>query len=124
MARTCLRFHISIFKFIGAVQEKVPNDSHISDFGLEWNGQDMFEISNLTFQIHSCGARKISRLLRLLPYATPRMVTNSRTEATDFSSAAFSSAVSLISIICSTPRAPSFTGTPTYNPLIPYSPSR
>jgi hypothetical protein len=38
---------ISHFKFILAVQEKVPNDSHISDFGAEWNGQDMFEISNL-----------------------------------------------------------------------------
>ncbi len=56
--------------------------------------------------------------------ATPRIVTSSRTEAADFSSAAFSSAVSLISMICSTPRAPSFTGTPTYNPLMPYSPSR
>jgi len=110
MART---FEISNFKFIRAVQEKVSNTSHISDCEAGWNGQGMFEISNLKFQIHSYGAREISRLLRILPYATPRIVTSSRTEATDFSSAALSSAVSLISIICSTPRAPSFTGTPT-----------
>ena len=31
---------------------------------------------------------------------------------------------SLISIICSMPFAPSFTGTPTNNPVTPYSPSR
>ena len=38
---------------------------------------------------------------------------SSFTAAADFLSAASSSAVSLISMICSTPRAPSFTGTPT-----------
>ncbi len=54
----------------------------------------------------------------------PRTVTSSRTEAADLSSAAFSSAVSLISMICSMPRAPSFTGTPTNRPVMPYSPSR
>ena len=54
----------------------------------------------------------------------PRTVTSSRTEAADLSSAAFSSAVSLISMICSIPRAPSFTGTPTNRPVMPYSPSR
>jgi hypothetical protein len=63
MARTCLKSQISNFKFIRAVQEKVPNDSHFSDFGAEWSGQGMFEISNLKFQIHSCGARKGSQRL-------------------------------------------------------------
>lgn len=54
----------------------------------------------------------------------PNTVTSSRTEAEDFCRAAFSSAVNLISTICSTPFAPSFTGTPTKSPLMPYSPSR
>jgi len=46
------------------------------------------------------------------------------TDAADFFSAASSSAVSLIWMICSMPFAPSFTGTPQNSPLIPYSPSR
>ena len=46
------------------------------------------------------------------------------TAAADFFSAASSSAVSLIWMICSTPRAPSLTGTPTNRSLIPYSPCR
>src|SRR5712692_6531889 len=54
----------------------------------------------------------------------PSTETSSRTDAADFCSAAFSSALSLISMIFSMPFAPSFTGTPTNNPLIPYSPSR
>ena len=41
-----------------------------------------------------------------------------------FSSCAFSSGVSLISIICSIPRVPSLQGTPTKRPRRPYSPSR
>jgi hypothetical protein len=44
---------------------------------------------------------------------TPITPTNSLTAAALLSSPAFSSAVSLISIICSIPLAPSFTGTPT-----------
>jgi GNAT superfamily N-acetyltransferase len=52
------------------------------------------------------------------------MATNSFTAAADLLSAACSSGVSLISTICSTPFAPSFTGTPTNSPLMPYSPSR
>ena len=55
---------------------------------------------------------------------TPRTFTNSRTEAADLSRAALSSGESFTSMICSTPLAPSFTGTPTNSPLIPYSPSR
>ena len=55
---------------------------------------------------------------------TPITATNSFTEAALLSSAAFSSGVSLISMICSIPLAPNFTGTPTYRPFNPYSPSR
>lgn len=66
----------------------------------------------------AAGAQARSRL------HTPSTFTSSRTEAADLSSAAFSSGVSLISMICSMPRAPSFTGTPTNRPLMPYSPSR
>ena len=44
---------------------------------------------------------------------TPITPTNSFTAAALLSSPAFSSAVSLISMICSIPLAPSFTGTPT-----------
>ncbi len=55
------------------------------------------------------------------PY-TPITATNSFTAAALLSSAAFSSGVSLISIICSNPFAPSLQGTPTYKPEIPYSP--
>src|SRR3954465_11382486 len=50
--------------------------------------------------------------------------TSSFTAAADFLSAASSSAVSWISMICSTPRAPSLTGTPTKRSRIPYSPCR
>src|SRR5512143_491674 len=46
------------------------------------------------------------------------------TASTDFINAAFSSALSVISTTCSTPFAPSFTGTPAKAPFIPYSPSR
>ncbi len=46
------------------------------------------------------------------------------TASTDFMNAAFSSALSLISTTCSTPFAPSFTGTPAKAPFTPYSPSR
>ena len=53
---------------------------------------------------------------------TPITATNSFTAAALLSSAAFSSDVSLISMICSNPLAPSLQGTPTYSPLIPYSP--
>ena len=49
---------------------------------------------------------------------------NSFTAAADFLSAASSSGVSLIWMICSTPRAPSFTGTPTNRSRTPYSPCR
>ena len=55
---------------------------------------------------------------------TPITPHNSFTAAALLSSPAFSSAVSLISMICSIPFAPSFTGTPTYRPLIPYSPCK
>ncbi len=55
---------------------------------------------------------------------TPIISVSSLTASADFLSAACSSAVSLISTICSMPRAPSLAGTPTNNPLIPYSPSR
>ncbi len=47
-----------------------------------------------------------------------------RTEATDLSNIACSSALSLISSTFSTPPAPITTGTPTYRPLTPYSPER
>jgi hypothetical protein len=50
--------------------------------------------------------------------------TSSFTAPADFCSAARSSAVSVISTICSTPRAPSFTGTPTKRSRMPYSPCR
>jgi catechol 2,3-dioxygenase-like lactoylglutathione lyase family enzyme len=53
------------------------------------------------------------------PYI-PITSTSSFTEPADFWSAAFSSGVSLISMICSIPRAPSFTGTPTKRSRIPY----
>src|SRR3954466_232342 len=49
---------------------------------------------------------------------------SSFTAAADFFSDASSSAVSLISMICSTPRAPSFTGTPTKRSRMPYPPCR
>ena len=50
--------------------------------------------------------------------------TSSRTCDADTSTAFFSSGVSAISKTFSTPPAPSCTGTPTYRPLSPYSPSR
>src|SRR5208337_886733 len=49
---------------------------------------------------------------------------SSFTAAALLSRAAFSSAVNLISMICSIPLAPSFTGTPTKSPWMPYSPLR
>src|ERR1700752_2652328 len=49
--------------------------------------------------------------------------TSSRTAAADLSKAACSSFWSLISMICSTPRRPSLTGTPTYSPFVPDWPS-
>ena len=55
---------------------------------------------------------------------TPITATNSFTASALLSNPAFSSGVSLIWMICSIPFSPSFTGTPTYRPLIPYSPSR
>ena len=57
-------------------------------------------------------------------YAIPITVQSSFTESALFCSAACSSAVSLIWIICSSPFAPSLHGTPTYSPEIPYSPCR
>ena len=50
--------------------------------------------------------------------------TSSLTEAADLLNAACSSAVSLIWMICSSPREPNLQGTPTNKPLMPYSPSR
>ena len=58
---------------------------------------------------------------RYFRFRTP---TTSRTAAADVRSIFFSSAVSRSFTISSTPPAPSFTGTPMYRPLIPYSPSR
>ena len=58
---------------------------------------------------------------RYFRFRTP---TTSRTAAADARSIFFSSAVSRSLTISSTPPAPSFTGTPMYRPLIPYSPSR
>src|SRR5271157_29248 len=55
---------------------------------------------------------------------TPITPTSSFTESALFCRAAFSSGVSLISMICSMPWEPSLHGTPTNNPLMPYSPSR
>src|ERR1039458_1307432 len=49
---------------------------------------------------------------------------NSRTASALLCNAAVSSAVSFTSTTCSTPDDPSLHGTPTYNPLTPYSPSR
>jgi hypothetical protein len=49
---------------------------------------------------------------------------SSLTASADFSSATFSSAVRVISMISSTPFAPNFTGTPMKRSLNPYSPSR
>src|SRR5580704_2630140 len=75
-----------------------------------------------------CVPRKIPPETKRGPCQTqnhnPSTLTSSRTEAADLSSAACSSGVNLISIICSIPRAPNFAGTPTNSPLIPYSPSR
>jgi hypothetical protein len=68
-------------------------------------------------------SHKWRRIAKCRVYS-PRTHTNSLTDAADFCSAAFSSAVSLIWMISSTPFAPSLTGTPTKWPLIPYSPSR
>ena len=55
---------------------------------------------------------------------TPITVTNSLTAPADFMSAARSSSVSVISTTCSTPVAPSFTGTPRNWSFTPYSPCR
>src|SRR5690606_2979539 len=54
--------------------------------------------------------------------AQPSAAIVSRTAAADFSSAAFSPAVSSTSTICSIPLRPSLTGTPRNSPSIPYSP--
>jgi hypothetical protein len=53
---------------------------------------------------------------------TPITPHNSFTAAALLSNPAFSSGVSLISMICSIPFDPSFTGTPIYSPRMPYSP--
>jgi hypothetical protein len=55
-------------------------------------------------------------------YATPITEQSSFTASALLFSAVCSSAVSLISIICSSPFAPSLQGTPTYSPEMPYSP--
>jgi AhpC/TSA family len=55
---------------------------------------------------------------------TPITPTSSFTESALFFKAACSSGVSLISMICSMPWAPSLHGTPTNSPWMPYSPSR
>ena len=55
---------------------------------------------------------------------SPRMSTSSFTAAADLSSAACSPGSRAISITCSAPPAPSFTGTPTNRSRTPYSPCR
>src|ERR1035438_1161165 len=55
---------------------------------------------------------------------TPITAHNSRTASALLCNAAVSSAVSFTSTTCSTPDDPSLHGTPTYNPLTPYSPSK
>src|SRR5581483_4287642 len=61
---------------------------------------------------------------RIAPPQTLITSTSSRTAAADFLNAASSPAVSLISRICSSPRAPSLHGTPTKTSRTPYSPCR
>jgi|SRR5215471_2970374 len=75
----------------------------------------------------NCGSRRSQGLRQASGedgHYRPSTVTSSRTEAADFCRAAFSSSLSLIWTISSTPLEPSFTGTPTNSPLMPYSPSR
>ena len=65
--------------------------------------------------------------LEVVPYALLEAAitsTSSRTAPAEYSRAAFSPGVRSNSMTCSTPPAPSLTGTPTKRPSIPYSPSR
>src|SRR5215467_7463168 len=75
-------------------------------------------------RVHRQSSERDRENVRVKIRYKPKTVTSSRTEADDFCNAAFSSAVNLIWTISSAPLAPSFTGTPTKSPLIPYSPSR
>src|ERR1700675_5133669 len=83
-----------------------------------WNSHEDDSAERPSFMRH-----KILLIRRQL-HQTPITLTNSFTAAALLSRPAFSSAVSFISMICSMPFTPSFTGTPTYRPLIPYSPWR
>ena len=56
------------------------------------------------------------------PYAASTVAWVARTASADFANAAFSSAVSVTSKICSRPVRPSLQGTPQKTSLSPYSP--
>src|SRR5215471_17338586 len=58
------------------------------------------------------------------PLYTPMTLMSSVTASALFFRAACSSGVSLISMICSRPLAPSLQGTPTNRSLMPYSPCK
>src|SRR5579875_2456666 len=96
-----------------------PLQDNPNIFEMTWEGED----GRATFDLppsHRWEGGKSKVGLGYIPI-TP---ISSRTESADFCSAACSSGVSSNWITCSTPPAPSFTGTPTNSPLIPYSPSR